>query len=106
MKIEGNYILDLENIIKFCFDYDDKTSDSEITEVYVTDETTKNLNLTSKQIREVKSGDVSSRQTVKYDLIKTFISDLMDMDESNLTFGDSVIVNTMLSEGLLKQVNE
>lgn len=106
MKIEGNYILDLENIIKFCFDNDDKTSDSEITEVYVTDENSKNLTLTSKQLREVKSGDVSSRQTVKYDLIKTFISDLMDMDDSNLTFGDSVIVNTMLSEGLLKQVND
>lgn len=105
MKIEGNYILDLDNIIKFCFDNDDKTNDSEITEVYVTDENSKNLTLTSKQLREVKSGDVSSKQTVKYDLIKTFISDLMDMDDI-LTFGDSIIINTMLSEGLLKQVNE
>lgn len=106
MKIEGNYILDLDNIIKFCFDNDDKTSDSEITEVYVTDENSKNLTLTSKQLREVKSGDVSSKQTVKYDLIKTFISNLMDIDSNMVTFGDSVIINTMLNEGLLKQVNE
>lgn len=105
MKIEGNYILDLDNIIKFCFDSNDKTSDSEITEVYVTDENSKNLTLTSKQLREVKSGDVSSKHTVKYDLVKTFIADLMDIDEHAMTFGDSVIVNTMLNAGLLKQIN-
>ena len=43
---------------------------------------------------------------MKYDLIKTFIADLVDIDSNDVTFGDAVIVNTMINEGLLKEINE
>lgn len=106
MVINGNYILDIDNIIKFCFESDDKVGDSEITEVYMVDDDEKKLSLSSKQLREVKTGDVTTKQTMKYDLIKTFIADLVDIDSNDVTFGDAVIVNTMINEGLLKEINE
>ena len=70
------------------------------------DDDTQNLTLSTKQIREVKTSDDSNRQTIKYDLIKIFIMGLMDMDEENATFGDVMLMNTMLSEGLIKQIDE
>lgn len=106
MKINGNYILDIDNIIKFCFENDVKTGDSEITEVYMMDDENKGLTLSSKQLREVKSGDATNKQTMKYDLIKTFLADLIEVDSENVTFGDAIIINTMLNEGLLKEIND
>ncbi len=105
MEISDNYVLDINNIMRFCFDYDDKPNDSELTEIYVYDEMNKNLTLTSKQVREVKSGDVSSKQTMKYDLIKTLIANLTEIDKDNPTLGDLIILNTMITEGLLKKID-
>ena len=105
MEISHNYVLDINNIMRFCFDYDDKPNDSELTEVYVYDEMNKNLTLTSKQVREVKSGDVSSKQTMKYDLVKTLIANLTEIDKDNPTLGDLIILNTMITEGLLKKID-
>ena len=68
-------------------------------------EMNKNLTLTSKQVREVKSGDVSSKQTMKYDLVKTLIANLTEIDKDNPTLGDLIILNTMITEGLLKKID-
>lgn len=106
MKIKGSYVFDIENIIKYVFDNDNVNGDSEITDLYIMDDDTQNLTLSTKQIREVKTSDDSNRQTIKYDLIKIFIMGLMDMDEENATFGDVMLMNTMLSEGLIKQIDE
>lgn len=104
MALGEKYVLDIDAIVKFCFDNDGKTTDSEITEVYVADEESKNLSLASKQLREVKNGDVTSMQTMKYDLVKLLIVDLMEMDEDELSLGDTVIMNTMMNEGFLKPI--
>lgn len=97
-----NYFLDLNNIINFCFDSDEKQKDSEITETYSIDEATRNFNLVSKSLREVKNGDASTKQTVKYDMVKMLIGYLADIENSsNLTLGDSIILNTLFNNGFL-----
>lgn len=105
MDIDKKYVIDIDNIIRFCFEDDEKQSDSEITEVYVSDDENQSLKLASKQLREVKSGDASSKQTLKYDLIKTFIGDLISVDDTDLSLGDTILINTMLNEGFLKEIN-
>jgi hypothetical protein len=99
------YILNIGEIIDFVFnDYADKNSDSEINEIYTIDDDTKNLSLTTKQIREVKSDEMTNCQTVRYDLMKMLIDRLLNMDDNEITFGDTIVINTMLSEGLITEV--
>lgn len=101
-----SYILDVENIIKFIFDSDVKRDmDTEITEVYVVDEETNEMTLTTKQFREFKGGDNTSKSTIRYDMVKMFIDMIsdIDMDGAN-SFGESLIFNTMINEGLIKEV--
>lgn len=105
MKIKGNYMLDIENIIKYVFDSDEVNGDSEITDLYVMDDESKNLILSTKQVREVKSSDDANKQTIKYDLIKMLIMGLMEVDSENATFGDVMLMNTMLNEGLIKEID-
>lgn len=106
MKIKGSYVFDVENIIKYIFDNDTVNGDSEITDLYIMDDESQNLTLSTKQVREVKSSDDSNRQTIKYDLIKMFIMGLMEVDEENASFGDVMLMNTMLNEGLIRQIDE
>jgi hypothetical protein len=100
------YILNLENVINFIFDGEERNSDSEITEMYVMDEGSKNLSLSTKQMREVKSGDVSNYQTIRYDIMKMLMDRLFDIENEELTFGETVVVNTMLTEGLITEIKE
>ena len=102
MDIKNDFVLDLENIFKFCFDSNDKNNDSEITKLYVSDDDTKNLVLASKQLKEVKDSNASGKQNIKYDFVKTLVSYLFDIDGDDITFGDSVVINTLMSEGFLK----
>jgi hypothetical protein len=105
MEINGNYVLDIDNIINFCFKNDNTSTDSEKTEMYMLDEENGDMVLASRQVREVKNGDLTNLQTLKYDLVKNFIADLMNINENDITFGDSVIINTMINENFLKEVN-
>ena len=100
------YILNLENIVNFVFENDERNGDSEITELYVMDEKTKNMSLSSKQMREVKSGDASNYQTIRYDMIKMLMDRLFDIENEELTFGETVVVNTMLTQGLITEIKE
>lgn len=104
MKIENGLALDLEAVFKFCFESNDKNSNSEITELYANDDDAKGLVLMSKQLREVKDNDATSKENIRYDLVKTLISYLFDIDEDEMTLGDSVILNTLMSEGMLKEI--
>lgn len=101
----GNYVLDIDNIINFCYG-DDKITSSEITDIYLPSESSSNLALSSRQIREVKDNEISTKQAIKCELFKTFLSTLLNYDEQGSTFGETVIVNTMLNEGLIKEINE
>ena len=101
------YILNIENVMNFIFDSDKRDSDSEITEVYVSDDDTKELMLSTKQLREVKGGDNSPKFTIRYDMLKTFIDMISDMGlDGTSTFGENLIYNTMINEGLITEINE
>ena len=109
-KINSNFIYDLDAIKDFIFDNDDgRSSDVEITESQTKNETTGRLETDAKVTREVKSTD-SNRQTIRYDIIKTFMDVLdnveIDQEIAPLSLGQKMILNTMGNYGLIKEIKE
>lgn len=99
------YVLDLGNIINYIFDQNETTNDSEFVDVYNVDGNN-NLVLNQRQIREVKNGDTTSKSTIRYDLLKMFIEYLMDADFTEPSFGEAMVLNTMLNEELIKKIDK
>jgi hypothetical protein len=100
------FVLNLNEIVNFIFNDDnEKNTDSEITELYVMDEDEKNMTLSTKQLREVKSNEMTSRQTMRYDLVRMFLDKIINIDDE-ITFGQSIILNTMITENLISEINE
>lgn len=101
------YVLNLENIINFIFDSGNEDgNDSEITELYVMDDDTKSMTLSTKQMREIKSKEITTNQTVRYDMVKMLLDRLMDIENEELTLGETIVINTLLTEGLISEIKE
>jgi len=106
-KINSNLIYDLDGIKDFIFGNEDgRSSDVEITETQVRNEKGK-LETETRVTREVKSTD-SNRQTIRYDMIKMFMDVLdnveIDQEIAPLSLGQKMVLNTMGSYGLIKQI--
>lgn len=100
-------VLNLQNITDFIFnDDDEKNGDSEITELYSYDEETEKMALTTKQLRELKSHDFTPHQSIRYDLIRIFLERLLNIENEEVTLGESIVINTMLKEKLITEVKE
>lgn len=109
-KLNENLVLDLNEIKNFVFEeieQNDKTHDNEITETYGLNDDGKK-ELISQVVHEVKGTDFSEKETIRYDMIKTFISmlDAVEIDTSTtpMSFGQRVVLNTMLNYGLIKEI--
>lgn len=105
-----NYMLNLEEIMKFVFDSENnRNTDSEINEFYENKDG--EIKLSNKTIREIKARiDSSAESTIRYDLIKMFISSLFDMPSKltipeELSLGDTIVLNTMLNNNMLMEIN-
>lgn len=108
-QINSNLIYDLDAIKDFIFGDDGvRSSDVEITESQSLDDDGK-LVTDSRIIREVKSTD-SNKQTIRYDIIKMFMDVLdnveIDQEITPLSLGQKMVINTMASYGLLKEIGE
>lgn len=107
-----NYFLDLNEIFNFVFNQDRaKENDSEITEVFSCNpENKRKLDIDKKIIKQVKTEDNTNKETMKYDLFKTFLTIMNDMnygsedDMTGLNMCESTVMNTMLSYGFLKEI--
>lgn len=111
MKINSNFIYDLDNIRDFVFGSgggNERTSDVEITETQVRGENGK-LETESRITREVKSTN-SNKQTINYDIIKLFMDVLdnveIDQEIAPLSLGQKMVLNTMANYGLIKEIKE
>lgn len=99
------YIFDLEKIYSF-INYSDNV---EIKEKEILDSYQDGKNI-SKTIREVTSPGNSQIDNIKYDLVKTFIiqiitydGEVIDLDD--VSFGTKLAWNTMINMGFLKEIN-
>lgn len=106
---DSNFTINIDNLIDFIFEgSDDRTTDSEITETYVMDDDTKKMDVINKQVREVKGDkDNSPKDTIRYDLFKTFLTILNDSDFKEtgmLTLSESMVFNSLLSKNIIEVV--
>ena len=106
-QINSNLIYDLDEIKDFIFGDDNgRSSDVEITETQVRNDKGK-LETETRVTREVKSTD-SNRQTIRYDMIKMFMDVLdnveLDQEIAPLSLGQKMVLNTMGSYGLIKEL--
>jgi hypothetical protein len=108
-QFNSNLIYDLDGIKDFIFGNENgRSSDVEITETQVRNDKGQ-LETESRVTREVKSTD-SNRQTIRYDMIKMFMDILdnveIDQEIAPLSLGQKMVLNTMGSYGLIKQIEE
>ena len=106
-QINSNLIYDLDEIKDFIFGDDNgRSSDVEITETQVRNDKGK-LETETRVTREVKSTD-SNRHTIRYDMIKMFMDVLdnveLDQEIAPLSLGQKMVLNTMGSYGLIKEL--
>lgn len=106
-QINSNLIYDLDGIRNFIFSEDDgRSSDVEITETQVRNDDGK-LETETRITREVKSTD-TNRQTIRYDMLKMFMDILdnveLDQEIAPLSLGQKMVLNTMGSYGLIRQI--
>jgi hypothetical protein len=109
-QINSNLIYDLDGIKDFIFGNEDgRSSDVEITETQTRNSKTGKLETETRVTREVKSTD-SNRQTIRYDMIKMFMDVLdnveIDQEIAPLSLGQKMVLNTMGSYGLIKEIEE
>lgn len=95
---------------------DNKSVQSSVTEVWSqTDEEDNSLSLMSKELTDVR-GDNSSITSVKYDIVKEILNVILDINyspdgasvknERDLTFSESLCINTLLIQGIIYEIDE
>lgn len=111
-----SYAIDLTAVRKYCLGDLSECSrkcDTEITSGYeLADSEEKNLVQTSKLIREVKSDSDSQYNLLVWDIVKSFIINLLDGVESlgeeyfEFSFSNALAFNTLVKAGILVEVTE
>lgn len=102
----NTFIFDINKITDFVFgDANERTNDVEITESYIYNEDKEKMVPSHKEVKEVKVNDFTSQNTIRYDLIKSFIEILDEIeDESIMTVGQEITLNTMQAYELIKDI--
>lgn len=101
------YIFDIKKIVEFV-NYSDKNQikEQEITDVMEIGDDG-GFEITSKAIRETTSAGNPQIDNIKYDLVKNFILQVISFEEydgNNLPFGLTIVMDTLIYEGFLKEV--
>ena len=107
--------VDIDKFTKMCLTSDnEKSKDTEITEGYEKDDTG-SMTQVSKIIREVNSKGNMQNDTIRYDLIKTLLSVILDKKIMNFgsienelmyDFSFNIAFNTLLKSGIIYQIKE
>lgn len=107
----GYYIFDINKIVDF-FNYSDnaQTKETEILENYELDTSPRVAN---RSIRELTTTGSQQIDSIKYDLLKTFIFQVIGYinerpitDWEDLPFGVQISVNTLIHEKFLIEVKQ
>lgn len=106
-KEVNNLIFDINKITDFIFGGSRaKNSDIEITETSVYDEEQGKYVPNLKEVKEVKSNDSVTHNSVRYDMMRMFIDILVGVENmDNPSIGEVLTLNTMHAYGLITDVN-
>jgi hypothetical protein len=105
---DTNLIFDINKITEFVFgDPNKRNSEVEITETFVYDDEKEKMVPNIREVKEVKVGDFTSQNTIKYDMVKMFI-DILDSieDPKGMTLVQSITLNTLESYEFIKEIKQ
>ena len=111
-KVFGKpYAINMSAVRKYCLGditESGRKCDIEITSGYeMSDDVDKNLVQTSKIIREVKSDNDSQYNLLVWDIVKSFLMNLLEsVDGFTFSFSNALAFNTLVKEGILVEVTE
>lgn len=107
--------VDIEKFTKYCLTSDsEKSKDTEVTEGYEKSDSGDMVQV-SKIIREVNSQGNTQNDTIRYDLIKTLLSVILDKKvmnfgslekETQFDFSFNIAFNTLLKAGIIYEITE
>ena len=107
--------VDRDKFTKICLTSDnEKSKDIEITEGYEKDDNG-SMTQTSKIIREINSQGNMQNDTIRYDLVKTLLSVILDKkvmnfgtieNETMYDFSFNIAFNTLLKEGIIYEIKQ
>ena len=99
-------IFDINKITDFVFgNPNDRTNEVEITESFVFDKKLDKMIPNAKEVKEVKVNDNTGQNTIRYDMVKTFIDILDAVEDTNaMTLGQKITYNTMQAYELIKDI--
>lgn len=99
-------IFDINKITDFVFgNPNDRTNEVEITESFVFDKKLDKMIPNTKEVKEVKVNDYTGQNTIRYDMVKTFIDILDAVEDTNaMTLGQKITYNTMQAYELIKDI--
>jgi len=102
----NTFIFDINKITDFVFgNPNERTNDVEITENYIFDKNLDKMIPNTKEVKEVKVNDYTGQNTIRYDLVKTFIDILDAVEDPNImSLGQSITYNTMQAYELIKDI--
>lgn len=103
---KNTFIFDINKITDFVFgNPNERTNDVEITENYVFDKALDKMIPNTKEVKEVKVNDYTGQNTIRYDLVKTFIDILDAVEDPNImSLGQIITYNTMQAYELIKDI--
>lgn len=103
---QNTFIFDINKITDFVFgNPNERTNDVEITENYVFDKNLDKMIPNTKEVKEVKVNDYTGQNTIRYDLVKSFIDILDAVEDPNImSLGQSITYNTMQAYELIKDI--
>ena len=103
---QNTFIFDINKITDFVFgNPNERTNDVEITENYIFDKNLDKMIPNTKEVKEVKVNDYTGQNTIRYDLVKTFIDILDAVEDPNvMSLGQRITYNTMQAYELIKDI--
>lgn len=104
--MNNTLIFDINKITDFVFgNPNDRTNEVEITESYIYDKDKDEMIPNTREVKEVKVNDYTGQNTIRYDLVKTFI-DILDAveDPKIMSLGQKITFNTMQAYELIKDI--
>lgn len=99
------YALNLKKIFEYVSYYDkNEKQEKEICNIYSRDNNG-DVNLVSKQVKEITAPGDSQVDNIRYDMIKTLLVDVMNIAiGEEMSLSNVISLNTLINEGLLIEI--
>lgn len=106
--LDGAYKINLDKLFKYVFRSESNEKiEREITDGFQMDNESKTIEQVTKIVREIKGRGDNNSDTLRYDIIKSLLFEIIDTDDEALgSTGIKLCFNTLLAHGILEEYDE